>query len=115
MINNTTQTIRPKTIKLISRILKPFVDESVIMVSEEQEILKNLRHLAEKGNLPPTVVPKLIDQREVSEMLGIGYSNFKKLEKAGHFPFKRKMIGAAIRYRNTDIIDFILLKDTEEN
>lgn len=112
MLKDTTQ-IRPRTVKLISRFLKPLTDEGVILISEEQEILKNLRHLAEKGNLPPAVVPKLIDQREVAGMLGIGYSNFKKLEKAGHFPFERKMVGAAIRYRNTDIIDFIFEANTE--
>lgn len=106
--------IRPRTVKLIARILKPFVDEGVILVSEEQEILKNLRHLAEKGNLPPSVVPKLIDQRQAAEILGVGYSNFKKLEKDGIFPFKRKMVGAAIRYRSTDVLDFILA-DSEIN
>lgn len=110
-----SQIIRPRTVKLISRFLRPLTDEGLIMVQEEQEVLKNLRHLAEKGNLPPAVVPKLIDQREAATLLGIGYSNFKKLEKDDHFPFKRKMIGAAIRYRNTDILDFILSNDTEGN
>ena len=107
-----SQIIRPRTVKLISRFLKPLTDEGVILVSEEKEILKNLRHLAEKGNLPPAVTPKLIDQREAAEMLGLGYSNFKKLEKTGrHFPFKRKKLGAAIRYRNTDVIAYIMAED----
>ena len=30
--------------------------------------------------------------KEVAEMLGIGYSNFKKLEAEGTFPFQRKMV-----------------------
>lgn len=100
--------LRPRTVKLVARILKPFVDEGVILVSEEQELLKNLRHLAEKGSLAPVIIPKLIDPKAVAEMLGIGYSNFKKLEKDGIFTFRRKMIGAAIRYRNTDVLDYIL-------
>ena len=103
--------LRPRTVKLVARILKPFVDEGVILVSEEQEMLKNLRHLAEKGSLAPVIVPKLVDQREAAVMLGIGYSNFKKLEKDGVFPFKRRMISSAIRFRNTDIIDFIMVED----
>lgn len=100
--------IRPRTVKLVSRVLKPFVEEGVILVSEEQEMLKNLRHLAEKGSLAPAVVPKLIDQRQAAVMLGIGYSNFKKLEKDSVFIFKRRMVGSAVRYRNTDVIDFII-------
>ena len=112
-----SQIIRPRTVKLISRFLKPLTDEGLIMVKEEQEILKNLRRLAEKGNLPPVVVPKLIDQREAAAMLGLGYSNFKKLEKSGEFDqyFKRKTIKGAIRFRNTDVLNYILLDDTEGN
>ena len=41
-------------------------------------------------------------------MLGISHSNFKKLEAEGTFPFKRKMVGSAVRYRNTDVIDYIV-------
>jgi len=40
-------------------------------------------------------------------MLGIGYSNFKKLEAEGAFPFQRKMVGSSVRYRNIDVIDYI--------
>jgi len=100
--------IRPKTVKLLAKFIKPLTQEGVILVSEEQEILKNLRHLAEKCSLAPAVVPKLIDPKTAADLLGIGYSNFKKLEKDGIFPFSRKMVGAAIRYRNTDILDYII-------
>ena len=44
----------------------------------------------------------------VADMLGISLSNFKKLEAEGAFPFKRRMVGSAVRYRNTDIVKFIL-------
>ena len=58
--------------------------------------------------LKPIIVPKLIDQREAADMLGISHSNVKKLEAEGAFPFQRKMVGSAVRYRNTDIIDYIV-------
>ena len=101
-------TLRPRTVKLIARIMRPLVDEGLILVSEEQAITANLMHLANKGGLMPSVVPKLIDQREASEMLGLGYSNFKKLEKENAFPFSRRMVGSAVRYRNIDIIEYIM-------
>lgn len=44
-------------------------------------------------------------------MLGISHSNFKKLEAEGAFPFKRRMVGSAVRYKNTDILDFILASE----
>jgi predicted DNA-binding transcriptional regulator AlpA len=80
----------------------------LLTVAEEKLIISNLKYLAEKGELKPVVVPKLIDQKEAAEMLGIGHSSFKKLEASSKFPFKRKMVGSAVRYRNTDVIDYIL-------
>lgn len=100
-----------KTVKLVSKILKPWVDEGVIGVVEEREIIANLRHLAERGEVQPVVIPKLIDQREAAEMLGVSLANFKKLEREGAFSFSRRMVGSSVRYRNTDIIRFILAAD----
>jgi predicted DNA-binding transcriptional regulator AlpA len=102
------QTIRPKTIKIIAQIMRPFVQEGIITVSEEGEILSNLRYLAQKGTMKPIVMPKLINQREASEMLSISFATFKKLEKAGVFPFKRRMVGGSVRYRNLEVLDFIM-------
>ncbi len=110
-----SNNIRPKTAKLIARLIKPWVDEGIIFISEEQEVNTTLKHLAAKGNLPPAVLPKLIDQREAAKMLGLGLSNFKKLEKEDLFPFKRRMVGSAVRYRNTDIIRYILSEDSEND
>ncbi|MEI6054411.1 MAG: hypothetical protein WCR55_00005 [Lentisphaerota bacterium] len=100
--------IRLKTVKLLARFIKPLTEEGLITVPEQNEILAQLKYLAEKGTQMPAITPKLIDQAEASEMLGIGISNFKKLEKEGAFPFNRKMVGSAVRYRNTDIIDFLI-------
>ncbi len=104
--------LRPRTVKLISRIMKPLVDEGVILVSEEQFVSANLKNLANKGRLMPAVVPKLINQREAAEMLGLGYSNFKKLEKEKAFPFNRRMVGSSVRYRNIDIVEYIMTENS---
>ena len=103
--------IRPKTVKLINRLIQPWVEEGVILVPEAQELKSNLNSLATKGELTPDVVPKLIDQRTAAEMLGLGLSNFKKLEKEDAFPFKRRMVGSSVRYRNVDIVKYILSED----
>jgi len=100
--------LRPKTVKLIKRLLTPWTDEGVITVAEAKMVISNLNHLSEKGELKPAIIPRLIDQKEAAGMLGIGHSNFKKLESEGSFPFKRKMVGSAVRYRNIDVIDFIM-------
>ncbi len=105
---NTHSQIRPKIVKLISRLLRPLTEEGVLSVSEEKEILTNLKHLADKGTLAPPIVPKLVDMNQAAEMLGIGISNFKKLERDGAFPFKRRLVGSSVRFRNTDIIEFIM-------
>ena len=103
--------IRPQTVRLIKRILTPLMEEGLIPVLELNEIIGNLKHISEKGELLPAVMPKLIDQEESASMLGVGLSNFKKLEREGAFSFKRKMVGTSVRYRNTDVINFILASD----
>ncbi|MCK4983222.1 MAG: hypothetical protein KAS17_09880, partial [Victivallaceae bacterium] len=104
--------LSPRTVKLIARIMKPLVDEGVIFVSEEPFVSANLKNLANKGRPMPAVVPKLINQREAAEMLGLGYINFKKLEKEKAFPFKRRMVGSSVRYRNIDIVEYIMAENS---
>ena len=103
--------IRPQSVKLISKLLSPWTDEGIISVPEKREIITQLRYLADKGMQQPVVIPKLIDQAEAATMLGVGLSNFKKLEKAGKIPFKRKMVGTSVRYRNTDVVNFLMAED----
>ncbi len=105
------KTIRPRTVKLIGRFLIPLADEGVIFESERKEIMANLKSLAENGTLIPPILPKLIDQREAAEMLGISHANFKKMEREGAFTFKRKMVGSSVRFRNTEIMEFIMARD----
>ena len=103
--------IRPQTVRLIKRILTPLADEGLIFVPELNDIIGNLKHVSEKGELLPAIMPKLIDQETAAAILGIGLSNFKKLERENAFSFKRKMVGTSVRYRNIDIINFIMASD----
>lgn len=96
------------TVRFFKRIMRPVAEEGIISLPEYNEAISQLTSLAEHGIPKPAVIPKLLDQQEVAEMLGISHSNFKKLEAEGAFPFKRKMVGSAVRYRNTDVIDYII-------
>ena len=104
-------TITLNTVRYFKRIMRPLAEDGIIPLPEYHEAISQLTSLAEHGTLKPAVIPKLIDQREAADMLGIGLSNFKKLESEGAFPFKRKMVGSSVRYRNTDILDFILTSE----
>ncbi len=103
--------IRPQTVRLIKRILTPLADEGLIFVPELNDIIGNLKHVSEKGELLPPIMPKLLTQEDAAAMLGVGLSNFKKLERENAFSFKRKMVGTSVRYRNIDIISYILASD----
>ena len=100
--------ISMETVRMFKRIMRPIAEEGIISLPEYNEAISQLISLAEHGTLKPVVIPKLLDMKEASVMLGIGLSNFKKLESEGHFPFKRKMVGTSVRYRNTDICAFIM-------
>ena len=104
-----TQPIRHKTVKLIAKLIHPLTESNLIFVPEYREIVAQLKHLADKGTPLPVVIPKLIDQSEASDMLGVSLANFKRLEREGYFPFKRKMVGSSVRYRNTDITRYLLV------
>ena len=100
--------VRNTTVKLIGRILQPISETGTITYPELNKIMSNLRNLAQKGELLPDVIPKLIDQRDAAQMLGIIFAHCRNLEREGYFPFKRRMVGTAVRYYNTDIQKYIL-------
>jgi len=112
---NPNTRIRIKSVKLIARFLRIMADEDLLSVPEMNAILAELKHLAVHGENMPPIMPKLIKLAEAAEMLSIGISNFKTLEKSGVFPFKRRKIGGAVRYINTDIIKFIMSEDTTKD
>ena len=101
-------TISQETVRLFKRIMRPVAEEGIIPLPEFNEVISQLTSLAEHGKLKPVIIPRLVDMKEASEILGIGLSNFKKLEGENAFPFKRKMVGTSVRYRNTDLYEFLL-------
>ena len=96
------------TVRMIKRVMRPIAEEGIIPLAEYNEAISQLVSLAEHGKPKPVIVPRLIDMKEASEILGIGLSNFKRLEAEGAFPFQRKMVGSSVRYRNTDLYEFLL-------
>ena len=109
------QVLRPQTARLVCRLVSVLLDSGTITVEEYNIISRNLHALAKTGELAPAIVPKLLTQQEVAEMLAIAGSQFRKLEKEGIFPFRRKLVGnKTVRYRNTDIYDYINASDTTE-
>ncbi len=100
-------SITLNTVRYFKRIMRPIAEDGIIPLAEYNEAISQLTSIAEHGTRKPAVVPKLIDQKTAADMLGIGLSNFKKLEAEGAFSFTRKMVGSSVRYRNTDVIAFI--------
>lgn len=96
------------TVRMIKRVMRPIAEEGIIPLAEYNEAISQLVSLTEHGNPKPVIIPRLIDMKEASEILGIGLSNFKRLEAEGAFPFRRKMVGSSVRYRNTDLYEFLL-------
>ena len=39
-------TIRPQTVTLLGKFIRPLVDAGIVTVAEQREILANLKHLA---------------------------------------------------------------------
>ena len=107
------ETISMETVRMFRRIMRPVAETGVIPLAEFNECISQLTSLVEHGTLKPAIVPKLIDQKSAAELLGIGLSNFKRLEAEGAFSFKRKMVGSSVRYRNTDVIDYIYSTEEE--
>lgn len=115
MQNLNQSRLRPQTARLVCRLASVLLDSGTITVEEYNIISRNLHALAKTGELAPAIVPKLLTQQEVAEMLAIAGSQFRKLEKEGIFPFRRKLVGnKTVRYRNTDIYDYINASDTTE-
>ena len=94
--------------------MQPWVENNIISPSELNYVKANLKHLAEKSTELPFVQPRLIDMVEAANMLGISETTFKKQEKEKAFTFKRKMIGTNVRYRNTDILQYIMSNASEQ-
>ena len=97
-----------ETVRMIRRVMRPIAETGIIPLAELNECVSQLTSLAEHGKQKPVIIPRLIDMREAAEILGVGLSNFKRLEGENAFPFKRKMVGSSVRYRNTDLYEYLL-------
>lgn len=107
--------LRLQTARLMCRLASVLLDLGTITIEELNLIKKHLNSLVKTGELAPAIAPKLLTPQEASELLAISYSQFRALEKEGAFPFRRKLIGnKTVRYRNTDIYDYINASDTNE-
>jgi predicted DNA-binding transcriptional regulator AlpA len=110
MRQNSTTKLRPQTARLTCRLLAPLLDSGLVSSDEYAIIKRNLDALAKTGELAPAIPQKLITPQEAAELLSISYSNFRAMEKAGKFPFKRRCIGGkTVRYLNTEILDYMLV------
>lgn len=110
---NRKDIIRPCTVQLLRKLMNPWVDHGVIGNLEANHIINNLNSLIRHNEFMPPVPPKLLTQAEVAEMLGLGLSNFKALEKQNTFPFKRRMLGGAVRFSNLAVIEYIQSFDNQ--
>ena len=73
--------ITMETVRMFKRIMRPVAEEGIIPLPEFNEVISQLTSLAEHGKPKPVIIPRLVDMKEASEILGIGLSNFKKLEE----------------------------------
>lgn len=107
--------LRPQTARLVCRLAAALLDSGTVTVEELNLIKKHLNSLVKIGELAPAIAPKLLTPQEAAEILAISYSQFRALEKEGAFPFRRKLVGnKTVRYRNTDIYDYINAPDIQE-
>ena len=100
--------------------MRPVAEEGIISLPEYNEAISQLTSLAEHGVPKAVVTPKLLDQREVAEMLNISHSNFKKLEhqpqqfqktrSRGCFPIQKengRLSSAIPQYRCSELHQFL--------
>ena len=101
-------------VRWLGRHLAIDLDMGALTANEYNLIMKALRDVAKKCETKEPEAPlRLVDGREAADILGISYSQFRALESEGVFPFRRKMLGKkTVRYRITDINNFILSDDT---
>ena len=115
-VRNNLSMLRMATVRWIGRLLAVSLDVGALTVGEYNIVMKTLRDAAKKGETKEPEVPlRLVDGREAADILGISYSMFRALESEGVFPFRRKMLGKkTVRYRITDINNYILSDDATE-
>ena len=101
-----TNRLSEHGVALILRVARVFVEEGNLAQSDYNAIAEQLRHLAKTGVPKPAITPRLLSSADVAELLGLGLSNFKKIEAS--LPFKRRMVGGSVKFCNVDVYNYIL-------
>ena len=107
------KTFRESTARFLRRLHTPLLEQGVMTRDEFDLMHTYLSSLAKKGIPPPDVPQKMIRAPEVAELLDISYAEFRKLDKDGFFPFKRRTIGKSVRYFYPDVVKYMDLGSYE--
>ena len=87
-----------ETVRMIKRIMRPVAETGIIHLAELNECIAQLTSLAEHGKPKAEIIPRLVDMREAATILGIGLSNFKRLESICYIKIKGKVVSVSILY-----------------
>lgn len=113
------QNIRMSTVRWLGRHLAVDLDVGMLTISEYNQIMSTLKSLARNGVPSEPVKQKLLTVENVADLLSISKSQLRALEAEGKLPFHRRMIGASVRYLNTEVLDYMqngsLMEDDGEN
>ena len=105
-MTHVTHSLSEHGVALILRVARVFVEEGNLAQSDYNTIAEELKHLAKTGKPKPSIIPRLLSSAEVADLLGLGLSNFKKIEAT--LPFKRRMVGGSVKFCNIDTYNFIV-------
>ena len=102
MTNDQNLVLRPVTAKLVARIILPLIDTGLVNIYEYHTITATLNHIARHGSPLPEVQRRLIKPQETADLLGISYSELRKIEKT--LPIRRRTIGKSVRYYLPEVV-----------
>ena len=101
------KTFRESTARFLRRLHTPLLEQGVMTRDEFDFMHTYLSSIAKKGIPPSVITPKMIRAPEVAKLLDISYAEFRKLDKEGFFPFKRRNIGKSVRYFYPDVVKYM--------
>ena len=102
----TQHSLSEHGVALILRVARVFVEEGNLAQSDYYTIAEQLKHLAKTGTPTPAITPRLLSSAEVADLLGLGISNFKKIEHT--LPFKRRMVSGSVKFCNIEVYNYIV-------
>ena len=105
-MTHVTHSLSEHGVALILRVARIFVEEGNLAQTDYNTIAEQLKHLAKTGTPKPAITPRLLSSAEAADLLGLGLSNFKKIEHT--LPFKRRMVGGSVKFCNVDVYTYII-------